>query len=275
MHAGPVAAPEGTGSNLPAPAVTQEVMAPSRLSAALGPGPIVAIALLALPFLACDGDSIVATGGDAVCQGYPPVAGSPWVLPYPVGTSYRVLTANCDRNHVGVNKYGYDFHMSSGTPLVAMRGGTVVLVGEGFGDDENEPERSNILVIDHGDGTWSTYFHMTRNGVVAELGDRVERGQLVAYSGASGTGTPHVHVHVKPCLEGAVFCLSQPFQFANADPPPGPTGLEPGGTYTALAYDVTMGLLEPRAAPATPPPAAPDASPGPAGRPTAPAKRVP
>lgn len=204
------------------------------------------VGALCLALLGCDGNSVVATGGEAICEGYPPVAGSPYVLPYPVGASYSVLTANCDRNHAGTNKYGYDFHMSSGTPLVAMRGGTVVVVGENFDDRDGDPARSNVLIIDHGDGTWSTYFHMTRDGVLVEPGDRVARGELVALSGASGTGTPHVHVHVKPCLETAVFCLSQPFQFANADPPPEPTGLAPGVTYTALPYDETMGFLEAR-----------------------------
>lgn len=229
----------------------------------------------ALTLLSCDSDSVVATGGDAVCEGYPPVAGSPWVLPYPVGASYRLMTGNCDRNHSGPNKYGYDFAMSSGTPLVAMRAGTAVLVGERYSDRDNDSAHSNSLIIDHGDGTWSTYFHLTQDGVVVELGERVERGQLVAFSGASGTGTPHLHVHVKPCFEAERFCLSQPFQFANADPPPGPTGLERDVVYTALPYDVTMGLLEPRRAPAMDP--ARSGSP-PADRPTtrpAPVRRVP
>lgn len=248
--------------NSPPPTVTQDVMTRLRLRRAL----LLALTLVpGLPLVSCDGSSVVATGGDAICEGYPAVEGSPYVLPYPVGASYSVLTANCDRNHVGVNKYGYDFHMRSGTPLVAMRGGTVVSVSERHGDDTGDPTESNHLVIDHGDGTFSTYFHMTRDGVVAELGDRVERGQLVAYSGASGTGTPHVHVHVKPCQDAATFCLSQPFQFANADPPPGPTGLEPGVTYTALPYDVTMGFLEPRRTPA-PGPTGDD--PGAAGAPS-------
>jgi murein DD-endopeptidase MepM/ murein hydrolase activator NlpD len=198
-----------------------------------------------LVLLACDGDSIVATGGEAICEGYPPIEGSPYVLPYPVGASYSVLTANCDENHIGTNRYGYDFSMRSGTPLVAMRGGTVVYLVEVHSDKSNDPADSNHLVIDHGDGTFSTYFHMRKDGVVPAVGDRVERGELIAYSGASGTGPEHVHVHVKPCLETAVYCLSSPFQFVNAEPRPSPTGLEPGVRYTALPYGVTAGLLEP------------------------------
>lgn len=233
------------------------------------------VVVAALTLLSCDSDSVVAAGGDAVCEGYPAVAGSPWVLPYPVGASYRVMTANCDRNHIGANKYGYDFDMRSGTPLVAMRAGTVVTVGEGYSDRDDDSERSNSLIIDHGDGTWSTYFHMTRDGVVVDVGERVERGQLVAYSGASGTGTPHVHVHVKPCLEAARFCFSLPFQFANADPPPGPTGLEHGVAYTALPYEIAMGLLEPRRAPAVDPARSESPAPrGPIARP-GPKRRVP
>jgi murein DD-endopeptidase MepM/ murein hydrolase activator NlpD len=202
-----------------------------------------ALIVLALAGAGCDSDSITAPGGPAICEGYPDWQGSPYLLPYPVGAAYLVSTANCDGGHIGPNKYGYDFAMPIGAPITAMRGGTVVLVDERFSNDDRGQGTSNWLIVDHGDGTYSTYFHMTRNGIVVERGETVRQGQLVAFSGSSGTGRPHVHVHVKPCQENSVFCLSTPFQFGNADPPPSPTGLEPGVVYTALPYAGSPGGL--------------------------------
>jgi murein DD-endopeptidase MepM/ murein hydrolase activator NlpD len=209
--------------------------------------------LIPLILLACDGlsTSVTAVGGEVICEGYPPVEGSPYVLPYPVGTAFRVMTSNCNGGHMGTNKYGYDFRMPIGAPVTAMRGGTVVGVKEGFLDSQGGG-LSNQLVIDHGDGTFSTYFHMTHEGIVVDLGDHVSRGELVAFSGNSGTSPPHLHVHVKRCNDFEVFCLSEPFQFANADPPPSPTGLEDEVVYTALPFGMDGGPLEAEGASARP-----------------------
>jgi murein DD-endopeptidase MepM/ murein hydrolase activator NlpD len=191
----------------------------------------------AIVLCGCDGDSVTAVGGDAICEGYPDFRASVYVLPYPVGRSYRLMTANCDLGHVGTNRYGYDFAMAIGEEITAMHSGTAVVVSEQFRDDDRGQGTSNWLILDHGDGTYGTYFHMTKDGVVPRVGDFVRQGELVGYAGSSGTGDPHVHVHVKSCLEAAEFCLSEPFQFRNAHPEPTPTGLQRGVVYTALPYD--------------------------------------
>jgi len=196
--------------------------------------------------LACnDGISVSPTGiGNApVCSGYPDWQSSPYVLPYPVGVSYPVMTGNCTPGHQGPNRYGYDFSMPIGSPIVAMRGGTVIYVKESNFDSDHVNGTSNHLVVDHGDGTYSTYFHMTHDGIVVEVGDVVRQGQLVAYSGASGTGPEHTHVHIKDCVEFEVFCESIPFTFSNTRP--NPNGLQLGESYEALPYDMTGGSSSP------------------------------
>jgi hypothetical protein len=206
-----------------------------------------ALTLVFAGALGCDKNhlSVSPTGvGNApVCSGHPDWRTSPYVLPYPVGVSYTVLTGNCTPGHQGPNRYGYDFTMPIGSPIVAMRGGTVIYVKESNFDSDHVNGTSNHLVIDHGDGTYSTYFHMTHDGIVVEVGDAVRQGELVAYSGASGTGPEHTHVHVKDCVELEVFCESIPFTFSNTRP--NPNGLQVGESYEALPYDMTGGSSSP------------------------------
>jgi hypothetical protein len=56
----------------------------------------------------------------------------------------------------------------------------------------------NYLVVDHGDGTFATYWHLSRNGVKVKIGDQVERGDWIAVSGNTGnSSTPHCHFDVR------------------------------------------------------------------------------
>ncbi|MCL2225706.1 MAG: M23 family metallopeptidase [Defluviitaleaceae bacterium] len=84
---------------------------------------------------------------------------------------------------------GVDIPARTGTPIRAAGGGTVTFEGwqNGYG---------NTVVIDHGSGITTKYAHNTRNAVT--VGQRVERGQIIAYVGSTGRSTgPHVHYEVR------------------------------------------------------------------------------
>ena len=68
---------------------------------------------------------------------------------------------------------------------------------------------------------------------MVEVGESVQQGQHIAWSGVSGTsgGWPHLHFEVKGCSD----CGSIPVNFSNAAPP-NPNGLQQGVEYTALPY---------------------------------------
>ena len=52
------------------------------------------------------------------------------------------------------------------------------------------------VVVDHGYGITTSYAHNSEN--VVSVGQKVKKGQLVAYMGSSGFSTgPHVHYEVK------------------------------------------------------------------------------
>ncbi len=50
----------------------------------------------------------------------------------------------------------------------------------------------NTVMLDHGQGVFSLYSHLSR--ISAEVGQRVEQGALLGYSGVSGmAGGDHLH----------------------------------------------------------------------------------
>jgi murein DD-endopeptidase MepM/ murein hydrolase activator NlpD len=127
--------------------------------------------------------------------------------------------------------------MSLGTPITASRAGTVLQVEESHVDGEIAAVgKDNYLVILHADGTNALYGHLTHDGATVGVGDVVEQGDLVAYSGNTGNtgGIPHLHVSVQNCdpvAMGTGTCPSQPLTFSNTEP--NPTGLAIGHSYLA------------------------------------------
>jgi murein DD-endopeptidase MepM/ murein hydrolase activator NlpD len=80
---------------------------------------------------------------------------------------------------------GVDFRAKTPTPILASNDGIVVLTQERY-------YAGGTIIIDHGEGLYSCYFHLSRFDV--HVGDRIERGQAIALSGNSGRITgPHLH----------------------------------------------------------------------------------
>lgn len=190
---------------------------------------------MALTLAACGGGS----GGQvfvptASCGPYPAQATSPYVLPYEVGSSYRVSQGNCsDGSHRSgtPDQYGYDFVMPIGTLLIATRAGTVTRIVDTFMDGTGVPGEENVVGITHDDGSVALYFHLAQNGAMVTMQQAVNQGDVIALSGNSGNSTePHLHFIVDgPAGTGGVGTL--PVTFANTDPHP--NGLVAGRFYPA------------------------------------------
>src|SRR6185437_12776286 len=75
-----------------------------------------------------------------------------------------------------------------GTPLYAVDDGTVIWSGPG--------DYGTMVTVLHSWG--QTYYgHMSNTSVT--IGEHVEKGQLIGYSGMSGEATgPHLHFGMKP-----------------------------------------------------------------------------
>jgi murein DD-endopeptidase MepM/ murein hydrolase activator NlpD len=116
-------------------------------------------------------------------------------LSYPVHDTYITSPYGMRMNpviHVYELHDGTDFHAVCGTPVYAAAPGTV---SQEYWNDAY----GNRLFIDHGYvhgvSLMTSYNHLT--SYVAHVGERVARGQLVAYSGTTGWSTGcHLHFSV-------------------------------------------------------------------------------
>ena len=83
---------------------------------------------------------------------------------------------------------GYDWAAPAGTPVLAANAGRVALVAEHFFAGRN-------VMLDHGLGLFTLYFHLTEARVVA--GESVAVSQVIGTVGATGRVTgPHLHFAV-------------------------------------------------------------------------------
>ena len=171
------------------------------------------------------------------CPGtdYPAWETSPYILPFAVGETYRVKLGNCSSSFHSASRpdsLAYDFVMDIGTPILASRAGRVIHVEES-GVDFRHP--NNLVIIDHGDATFAEYMHLTKDGAEVEVGDRVEQGDLVGYSGATGlAGYPHLHfIVVKDNPRWPYKGVAVTF----SNTAPNPRGLTSYTDYKALPYE--------------------------------------
>jgi len=166
----------------------------------------------------------------ASCATMPQRVGT-YQLPLAPGASSRLIQGNNGPyGHSGALAYAFDFLMPIGTPLRAARGGVVQIVEERFADNTRKPGEENLIVINHGDGTFGRYYHLTTNGSDVTVGQRVRAGQPIGRSGNSGASAgPHLHFDVtSACPEFG--CQTAPIQFTNStDPVP-----QAGRTYSVL-----------------------------------------
>lgn len=143
-------------------------------------------------------------------------------------TSKLIQGWNGKYGHVERLQYAYDFIMPIGTAILAAHSGTVVALEESYDDNTRTPGKENYLIIDHGNKTYSRYYHLTKNGVLVEIGDKVKTNDKIALSGNSGaSGGPHLHFDVtKDCFNWG--CQTIEFKFKNSTENP----LQAGKTYS-------------------------------------------
>ncbi|MDH4271164.1 MAG: peptidoglycan DD-metalloendopeptidase family protein [Candidatus Aminicenantes bacterium] len=92
---------------------------------------------------------------------------SPFVLPYPVGETYLCTQGYTGPNHhPELRKYAVDFAMPIGFIVVAARSGRVIFIEDSFEDGDYGEGKDNVVVVQHDDGTYSRYVHLTKNGAL-------------------------------------------------------------------------------------------------------------
>ena len=90
---------------------------------------------------------------------------------------------------------GADFACPSGTPVLAVKAGTVVISKACFKNGKYV-SYGEYIAIDHHDGTVTLYAHMSSRAV--GVGANVSQGQQIGSSGSTGRSTgPHLHFEVR------------------------------------------------------------------------------
>ena len=93
-------------------------------------------------------------------------------------------TPGASTNHMGV-----DIGASYGSYIYAVKSGTVV------GSKYSWGGYGNYVEIDHGNGNFTLYAHMSER--LVEVGEYVEQGEVIGLCGSTGISTgPHVHYEI-------------------------------------------------------------------------------
>ena len=183
----------------------------------------IAAAVFCLLLASCGGGGQGNTYKDYDCSVFPDQFTSPYILPYQIGKSFKAFphaarTASSTNSINPIQYYSLDIEMPIGTEIVASRDGEVILAEEQFSDSDHTPGNENVIIVLHDDGTFARYFHLTKNGALVNVGDRVNQLDVIGLSGNSGNSTgPHLHFDVMEVVGGdGEFCVPQ--RFTNSDP---------------------------------------------------------
>jgi murein DD-endopeptidase MepM/ murein hydrolase activator NlpD len=110
----------------------------------------------------------------------------PFIMPVEgeISTTFGA-SRSYDEGEAAWRHKGLDIAAKEGTPVKASNNGTVVMSARG-------KAYGNSIIIDHGGGIFTLYFHMQTR--FAKAGDKVAKGDVIGAVGSTGLSTgPHCH----------------------------------------------------------------------------------
>jgi murein DD-endopeptidase MepM/ murein hydrolase activator NlpD len=123
------------------------------------------------------------------------------------------------------SRHAIDFAMPVGTPVVAAREGVVIAAEwrhEAGGKRLEFWSKGNAVRVRHPDGTIGNYVHLMHAGVAVEVGEPVQAGRILGYSGSTGFSSgPHLHFAVTRVAssQDGFEEISEPITFYVGKPP--------------------------------------------------------
>jgi len=136
-------------------------------------------------------EQVAAASGVSVLPAGPMTSPSAAGLIWPVsGTLSSGFGGRSSPGGIGSTYHeGIDIAVPEGTPIRAAKGGTVIMASYNGG-------YGNYTCIDHGSGLSTCYGH--QSGFAVSAGQSVDQGQVIGYSGNTGSSTgPHLHFEVR------------------------------------------------------------------------------
>ncbi len=148
-----------------------------------------------------------------------------YTLPFSDSIELRIAqpTGKYAHENFPESRYAIDFLLEQGTSILAARGGKVIKV-KSDSEVHFKPEDlrdktidqivdlanryTNLIGIQHDDGTYAEYLHLSKNGVVVKEGQEIKRGDLLGYTGWSGImDKPHLHFNVFMVKDGKAISI--------------------------------------------------------------------
>lgn len=144
------------------------------------------------------GTKVIPNVGSTTSWGWPTNSGYTISSPY----GYRVSPISGGRElHSGIDISGTGY----GSPAYASNNGTII-------EMQYHYSYGNYVLIDHGNGYYSQYAHLSRFVPGLSVGSIVERGQQVGFIGMTGSATgPHLHYEIRTC--SGYHCTVNPLNY--------------------------------------------------------------
>lgn len=121
---------------------------------------------------------------------------------------YRLAVFGEGNFHSGIDIAGTGY----GSPVKAANNGTIEemkILRDKYG---NYISYGIYILINHNNGYYSLYGHMSRFASDISVGSTVSRGQTIGYVGSTGWATgPHLHFEIRTCASYA--CTTNPLRF--------------------------------------------------------------
>lgn len=114
------------------------------------------------------------------------------------GKTKANITTNYGSYSWGGRHTGVDFACASGTPIYAVKGGTVVTSTALRNPNGNYRSYGEYVVINHHDGTMTLYAHMYQGSRLVQKNQTVSQGQQIGQVGTTGNSSGnHLHFEVR------------------------------------------------------------------------------
>ena len=144
------------------------------------------------------GSKIIPNVGSTKSWGWPTAPG------YSItsGFEYRINPVDGSHElHSGIDIAGTGY----GSPVYVTNNGTITKMSYAY-------NYGNHIFVDHGNGYYTVYAHMSGFVSGLHVGSVVERGQQIGYVGATGYATgPHLHYEIRTCERFA--CVTNPLKY--------------------------------------------------------------
>jgi len=116
---------------------------------------------------------------------------------------YRLSVFGEGNFHSGLDIAGTGY----GSPVYAANNGTIEIL-----KDLGNTSYGKYIMINHNNGYYTLYAHMSGFAANLSVGSTVSRGQIIGYVGSSGWATgPHLHYEIRTCERYA--CITNPLNY--------------------------------------------------------------